>query len=149
MKHMNRQEQENQLERTFLPKETPEIGQLHARMAPHFQRSEIRARARHFLEGLLGRAERKNGWQVAEEEGESGPPGMQRLLNAADGDEEAVRDELRSDVREHLEDEQGVLIIDETGCVKKGKKSAGVARQDSGTAGRQGYLVLPFCCGSV
>ncbi len=137
MKHMNPQKQEKQIEQTSLPKELPELGQLHARIAPHFQRSEVRARARHFLEGLLGRVERKNGWQLAEEEGESGPQGMQRLLNAADWDEEAVRDELRGYVLEHLEDEHGVLVIDETGFVKKGKKSAGVARQYSGTAGRR------------
>lgn len=69
----------------------------------------MRERAHHFLEGLLGRVERKNGWQLAEELGESGPQGVQRLLNAAHWDEEAVRDE--------------------TGFVKKGKKSVGVARQ--------------------
>src|SRR5258708_39056498 len=138
MKHMNIQKQENQIEQTSLPKELPELGQLPARIAPHFQRSGVRARARHFLEGLLGRVERKNGWQLAEEEGESGPQGMQRLLNAADWDEEAVRDELRGYVLENLEDEHGVLVIDETGFVKKGKKSAGVAREYSGTPGRRG-----------
>lgn len=137
MKQMNTKEQEDQLERTSITKEAPELGHLHARIAPHFQRSEVRARVRHFLEGLLGSVERKNGWQLAEEEGESGPQGMQRLLNAADWDEEAVRDELRSYVLENLEDEHGVLVIDETGFVKKGKKSAGVARQYSGTAGRR------------
>lgn len=137
MKHMNTKEPENQIERTLLSKEMPELEQLHARIAPHFQRSEVRTRARHFLKGLLGRVERKNGWQLAEEEGESGPQGMQRLLNAADWDEEAVREELRGYVLEHLEDEQSALVIDETGFVKKGKKSAGVARQYSGTAGRR------------
>lgn len=134
---MNTKEPENQIERTLLSKEMPELEQLHARIAPHFQRSEVRTRARHFLKGLLGRVERKNGWQLAEEEGESGPQGMQRLLNAADWDEEAVREELRGYVLEHLEDEQSALVIDETGFVKKGKKSAGVARQYSGTAGRR------------
>jgi SRSO17 transposase len=137
MKHMNTKEPENQIEGNALPEAMPELGQLHARIAPYFQRSEVRARARHFLEGLLGRVERKNGWQLAEEEGESGPQGMQRLLNAADWDEEAVRDELRGYVLENLANEQGVLVIDETGFVKKGKKSAGVARQYSGTAGRR------------
>ena len=114
-----------------------ELARVHARIAPHFQRAEVRERARHFLEGLLGRVERKNGWQLAEELGESGPQGMQRLLNAAEWNEEAVRDELRGYVMEHLGEEQGVLVIDETGFVKKGKKSAGVARQYSGTAGRR------------
>ena len=114
-----------------------ELARVHARIAPHFQRAEVRERARHFLEGLLGRVERKNGWQLAEELGESGPQGMQRLLNAAEWNEEAVRDELRGYVMEHLGEEQGVLVIDETGFVKKGKNSAGVARQYSGTAGRR------------
>ena len=86
---------------------------------------------------MLSRVERKNGWQLAEELDESGPQGMQRLLNAADWDEEAVRDELRGYVMEHLAEEQGVLVVDETGFVKKGKKSVGVARQYSGTAGRR------------
>jgi SRSO17 transposase len=137
MKQMNTKEPENQIEQPSLSRETSELEPLHARIAPHFQRSEVRARARHFLKGLLGRVERKNGWQLAEEEGESGPQGMQRLLNAADWDEEAVRDELRGYVLEHLQEKQSVLVIDETGFVKKGKKSAGVARQYSGTAGRR------------
>ena len=114
-----------------------ELAGVHARIAPHFRRAEVRERACHFLEGLLARVERKNGWQLAEEVGESGPQGMQRLLHAAEWDQEAVRDELRGYVMEHLGDDQGVLVIDETGFVKKGKKSVGVARQYSGTAGRR------------
>jgi SRSO17 transposase len=111
---------------------------VHARIAPHFRRREARDRARRYLAGLLGRIERKNGWQLAEALGEGGPHGMQRLLNAADWDAEAVRDELRAYVLEHLSDEpSGVLVIDEKGFVKKGTKSAGVARQYSGTAGRR------------
>jgi SRSO17 transposase len=93
---------------------------------------------RRYLEGLLGHIERKNGWQLAEALGEGGPQGMQRLLNAADWDAEAVRDDLRTYVVDHLADEpSGVLVIDETGFVKNGTKSAGVARQYSGTAGRR------------
>jgi SRSO17 transposase len=111
---------------------------VHARIAPRFRRREARERARRYLEGLLGRSERKNGWQLAEALGEGGPQGMQRLLNAADWDAEAVRDDLRAYVVEHLGDEpSGVLVIDETGFLKKGRKSAGVARQYSGTAGRR------------
>jgi SRSO17 transposase len=111
---------------------------VHARIARRFRRREARERARRYLEGLLLRVERKNGWQLAEALGEGGPQGMQRLLNAADWDAEAVRDDLRSYVLEHLSDEpSGVLVIDETGFVKKGTKSAGVARQYSGTAGRR------------
>jgi SRSO17 transposase len=74
---------------------------------------------------------------LAEELGERGPRGVQRLLGEADWDEEAVRDDLRGYVSEHLSGEDGVLVVDESGFVKKGKKSAGVARQYSGTAGRR------------
>jgi SRSO17 transposase len=81
--------------------------------------------------------ERKNGWQVAEQLGERGPRGVQRLLGEADWDEEAVRDDLRAYVTEYLSEEDSVLVVDETGFVKKGKKSAGVARHYSGTAGRR------------
>jgi SRSO17 transposase len=127
------------------------LAALHARIAPHFRRREARERARRYLEGLLGPSERKNGWQLAETLGEGGPQGMQRLLNAADWDAEAVRDDLRAYVVEHLADEQsGVLVIDETGFLKKGIKSAGVARQYSGTAGRRenqqiGVFLLYAC----
>ena len=124
-------------ERSVLANGAQELAALHARLAPHFRRAEVRERARRFLAGLLAPVERKNGWQLAEELGESGPQGVQRLLNAADWDEEAVRDELRGYVLEHLEDEHAVLVVDETGFIKKGKRSAGVARQYSGTAGRR------------
>ncbi len=124
-------------ERSALTNGAQELAALHARLAPHFRRAEVRERAHRFLKGLLAPVERKNGWQLAEELGESGPQGVQRLLNAADWDEEAVRDELRGYVVEHLEDEHGVLVVDETGFIKKGKRSAGVARQYSGTAGRR------------
>ncbi len=108
------------------------------RIAPRFRRREARERARRYLEGWLERLERKNGWQLAEALGEGGPQGMQRLLNAADWDAEAVRDDLCTYVLDHLSDEpSGVLVIDETGFVKKSMKSAGVARQYSGTAGRR------------
>jgi SRSO17 transposase len=113
------------------------LDDLHARIAPRFHRSEARERAKRYLAGLLDRVERKNGWQLAEHLGESGPHGMQRLLNAADWDADAVRDDLRSYVIEHLGGADGVLIIDETGFRKKGTKSVGVQRQYSGTAGRR------------
>jgi SRSO17 transposase len=114
------------------------LADVHARIAPRFRRREARERARRYLAGLLGRVERKNGWQLAEALGERGPQGVQRLLNAADWDADAVRDDLRAYVLEHLADEpSGVLVIDETGFLKKGTKSAGVARQYSGTAGRR------------
>jgi len=114
-----------------------DLDTLHARIAPRFRRAEARVRARRYLDGLLGPIERKNGWQMAEYLDETGPQGVQRLLNAADWDAEAVRDDLRAYVIEHLGDPDGVLIVDETGFLKKGTKSAGVARQYSGTAGRR------------
>jgi SRSO17 transposase len=113
------------------------LDDLHARIAPRFRRSEARERAKRYLAGLLDRVERKNGWQLAEHLGEAGPQGVQRLLNAADWDADAVRDDLRSYVIEQLGGADGVLIIDETGFLKKGAKSVGVQRQYSGTAGRR------------
>ncbi len=112
------------------------FGELHRRIGHRFCRSEARERVRHYLVGLLGRVERKNGWQMAEAIGERDPQGVQRLLNSATWDAEAVRDDLRGYVVEHLGDEEtGVLIVDETGFLKKGEKSVGVARQYTGTAG--------------
>jgi SRSO17 transposase len=84
----------------------------------------------------MGRVERKNSWQLAEAVGDATPHGIQRLLGRARWDADAVRDELRDYVVEHLGEPDGVLIVDETGFLKKGTKSAGVARQYSGTAGR-------------
>jgi SRSO17 transposase len=78
----------------------------------------------------------KNGWTLAEMAGDSTPDGMQRLLNAASWDADGVRDDVRDYVVEHLGVPGGVLIVDETGFLKKGCKSAGVQRQYSGTAGR-------------
>jgi SRSO17 transposase len=112
--------------------------ELHRRIGPRFARREMRERAQRYLAGLLDHVERKNGWQLAEALGEHGPQGVQRLLNAADWDADAVREDLRTYVIEHLEDGSGgVLVVDETGFLKKGAKSAGVARQYSGTAGRR------------
>jgi SRSO17 transposase len=87
------------------------------------RKTEARERARRYLAGLLGRVERKNGWQRAEAIGERDPQGVQRLLNSARWDANEVRDDLREYVVEHLGDEEsGVLIVDETGFLKKGKK---------------------------
>jgi SRSO17 transposase len=113
-----------------------ELTALHERIAPRFVRPEVRARAGKFLTGLLDPLERRNGWQLAEALGERSPDGVQRLLRTARWDAEAVRDDLRAYVIEHLGDDQAVLVIDETGFLKKGTKSVGVARQYSGTAGR-------------
>src|SRR5690554_1943125 len=106
-----------------------ELNALHARIAPRFRRAEPRRRALGYLRGLLATAERKNGWHLAELLGEPTPDGVQRLLNAADWDAEAVRDDLRSYVIEHLRDEEAVLVLDETGFLKKGTHSVGVQRQ--------------------
>src|SRR5713226_168717 len=113
------------------------LGELSVRIAPRFKRAEARKRVGRYLRGLLAPVERKNGWQMAEELGDPNVHGVQRLLAEADWDEEAVRDDLRAYVIEHLGEASGVLVVDETGFVKKGKKSAGVARQYSGTAGRR------------
>lgn len=89
-----------------------------------------------YVTGLVAGLERKNGWTLAEQAGERAPDGMQRLLRWADWDIDGVRDDVRDHVVEHLGERGGVLILDDTGFVKKGTKSAGVQRQYSGTAGR-------------
>jgi SRSO17 transposase len=106
------------------------------RLAPYFARSQSRDRVLAYLRGLLSEAERKNSWQVAEVCGESTPYGFQYLLSRADWDADAVRDELRTYSMQHLGDPHGVLGLDETGVLKKGQHSAGVARQYSGTVGK-------------
>ena len=108
---------------------------LRARIDRRFARSEARERAGRYLAGLLERVQRKNGWQLAEALGEAGPQGVQRLLNAATWDTDGVRDDLRHYVVDHLGDEAtGVLVVDETGFLTKGRKSCGVVRQYTGTA---------------
>jgi SRSO17 transposase len=106
------------------------------RLAPYFERSEPRQRAMAYLQGLLSPAERKNSWQLAEVSGDATPYGFQHLLRRARWAPDAVRDELRRYVLQHLGDPEAVLVIDETGFLKKGRHSAGVARQYSSTAGR-------------
>jgi SRSO17 transposase len=107
------------------------------RFAARFPRVESRRQMRWYVRGLLSETERKNGWTLAEAAGEVGPERMQRLLNFYAWDTDGVRDDVRDAVVEVLGDErQGVLVVDETGFLKKGRMSAGVARQYSGTAGR-------------
>ena len=89
-----------------------------------------------YLRGLLGNAERKNGWQMAEYLGESTPYGIQQFIYRGRYRADGLRNELREYVAEELGDEDGVLVLDETGFLKQGKKSCGVQRQYSGTAGR-------------
>ncbi|SOR76590.1 FOG: Transposase [Streptomyces chartreusis NRRL 3882] len=107
-----------------------------ARIAGRFSRVEPRATARAYLLGLLSHAERKNCWQPAEQAGHARPGPMQRLLRCARWDADAVRDDIRAYAVEHLGAQGAVLIVDETGFVKKGRASAGVQRQYTGTAGR-------------
>jgi SRSO17 transposase len=113
-----------------------EFDRLCDRIGPRFARPEVRRRAAGFLRGLLGGVDRKNGWQLAEHASETTPDGMQRLLTTARWDADALRDDVRGYVVEQLGDPDGVLVVDETGFLKKGGKSAGVQRQYSGTAGR-------------
>ena len=110
--------------------------ELFARIAGRFAQACSRNRARAYLLGLLSRTERKNGWTIAELAGDATPDGMQRLLNFYSWSADEVRDDLRAYVAAAIGDVGGVLIPDETGFLKKGTKSAGVARQYSGTAGR-------------
>jgi SRSO17 transposase len=104
---------------------------LVVRIGPHFRRAEVRKRVGRYLHGVLAEVPRKNGWQMAEELGEANAHGVQRLLEEADWDEEAVRNSSRTYVLEHLGEAGGILVVDETGFIKKGKKSAGVARHYS------------------
>src|SRR4051794_3393272 len=94
---------------------TGELDRVWRRLWPRVARAEMRGRSRRYLIGLLGGAERKNGWQVAEAAGEATPAGMQEVLNRAVWDAEAVRDDLRAYVVEHLGDPAAVLAVDETG----------------------------------
>lgn len=103
-----------------------------------FKSAPTRRRPQEYVRGLLGGVERKNGWQLAEFIGDSAPYGIQSLLYRLKWDVSQTRDKIISATVEYLlqPDEQGVLIIDETGFLKKGEHSAGVQRQYSGTAGR-------------
>jgi SRSO17 transposase len=106
------------------------------RIGERFARSETRDRVRAYLVGLLAPVQRKNSWQLAEQIGEDAPYGVQHLLGRSDWDPDEVRDDLRAYVVGSLGDPDAVLILDETGFLKKGTHSAGVARQYTGTAGR-------------
>lgn len=113
-----------------------EVGRVGQTIGRHFARSEPRRRAVGYIRGLLGDTQRKNAWQLAEHLGEATPDGVQHLLARAAWDADAVRDDLTAYVRRSLGTAGGVLIVDETGFLKKGTKSCAVQRQYSGTAGR-------------
>src|SRR5215213_3543241 len=110
--------------------------EIERRIAPIFARSDALNRAMSYLAGLLSPAERKNSWQLAEISGAPNPYGFQHLLGRADWNPDALRDRLQPYVTDYLAERDAVGVIDETGFLKKGHHSAGVARQYSGTAGR-------------
>jgi SRSO17 transposase len=107
-----------------------------ARIAGRFKRVEPRKAARDWLLGLLSDVDSRSSWQLAEQAGHASPHRMQRLLGEAVWDADAVRDDLRKFVVDHLGDPGGVLIIDDTGDLKSGSTTVGVQRQYTGTAGR-------------
>jgi SRSO17 transposase len=113
-----------------------QLDEVARRVGARFPRSETRDRVRAYLVGLLGPVQRKNAWQVAEQIGDADPYGVQYLMGRSEWDPDSVRDDLRAYLVESLGDPDAVLILDETGFLKKGTKSAGVARQYTGTAGR-------------
>jgi SRSO17 transposase len=116
-------------EMSVIPGGVAYLTDIERRLAPYFERSEPRQRALEYLRGLLSPAERKNSWQLAEVSGDATPSGVQHLLRRALWEPDAVRDALRCDVIQHLRDPAAVLVLDETGFLKKGRHSAGVVRQ--------------------
>jgi SRSO17 transposase len=115
---------------------TAAVAEVERRLAPYFARADARQQAMAYLRGLLSPVERKNSWQLAEVVGAATPYGFQHLLGRADWDADKVRDELHCYIADYFSDDDAVVVIDETGFLKKGRMSAGVARQYSGTAGR-------------
>jgi SRSO17 transposase len=113
-----------------------ELESLQLRVGERFTRVEPRRRMRDYVRGLLGPVGRKNGWQLAEYAGHETPDGLQRLLASCRWEPDEVRDDLQDYVAQTLGHSDGVLILDDTGFLKKGTTSAGVQRQYSGTAGR-------------
>lgn len=113
-----------------------ELQRVSERIEPRFGRRELRLHAQRYLQGLLSSVDRKNGWQLAEELGELTPTNLQHFIARSRWDAELVRDDLQAYVAEHLHAADGVLIVDETGFLKKGVKSVGVQRQYTGTAGK-------------
>ena len=110
--------------------------ELLGRVAGRFARVEPRRHARTFVLGLLADLPRKNCWTIAEHAGQATPDGLQHLLSGAVWDHDAVRDDVRALLVEHLGDPGAVLVVDETGDLKKGSRTVGVQRQYTGTAGK-------------
>lgn len=95
------------------------LEEVQERLAPFFERAEPRQRAIAYMRGLMSQTKRKNGWQLAELAEEATPDGMQRFLNTAHWDADEVRDDLQQYVLTHLADPEAVLVVDETGFLKK------------------------------
>jgi SRSO17 transposase len=112
------------------------FNEMFMQVAGAFSNARVRRHGRAYLLGLLSQSERKNSWQLAEFAGDASPDGMQRLLNFSPWDEDAARDALARYVVRAMGDPAAVLAVDETGFLKKGRMSAGVARMYTGTAGR-------------
>ncbi|MFI6699952.1 IS701 family transposase [Streptomyces sp. NPDC050509] len=113
-----------------------DLDDLFVTIGHRFSRVELRRRMRDYVRGLLAPVARKNSWQLAEQAGHSTPDGLQHLLAGAKWESDDIRDDLQQYVADKLGEDDGVLIIDDTGFIKKGTTSAGVQRQYSGTAGR-------------
>ena len=113
-----------------------ELDRVVDRIGGRFGRPEIRSRACVYLQVLLSDVPRKNGWQLAERAGDATPKNIQHFLGRSKWSADEVRDDLQKYVVDQLGEKDGVLVVDETGFLKKGTKSAGVGRQYSGTAGR-------------
>ena len=112
------------------------LREIKKRIRPLFTQERVATNAGLFLEGLLGEEQRKTGWMRAEAAGDPGPWRQQAILGRGDWDADALRDIVRNYVIEHLADDDAVLVIDETGFLKQGKASCGVARQYTGSAGK-------------
>ena len=112
------------------------LREIKKRIRPLFGQDRVARNAGLFLEGLLGDEQRKTGWMRAEAAGDPGPWRQQAILGRRDWDADALRDIVRDYVIEHLADDDAVLVIDETGFLKQGKASCGVARQYTGSAGK-------------
>src|ERR671913_713085 len=125
------------VDRKMLRSWSEELQAVGNRLSDHFARSEVRQRAQDYLRGLLSEAERKNSWQLAEVAGNATPYGIQHLLGRVSWDADALREDLREYVIEHLADSESTLIVDETGFIKKGTNSVGVKRQYTGTVGKR------------
>src|SRR5689334_14884029 len=112
------------------------LREVKRRVRPLFAQDRAATNAGLFINGLLGDERRKTGWMRAEAAGDPGPWRQQALLGRDRWDADALRDMVREYVIEHLADDDAVLVVDETGFLKQGKSSCGVARQYTGSAGK-------------